>query len=105
MVNGHEDSRHDGHDESQDSIMYWLIQIDPVAPNIGDADFALFGFECETDMAAVGGLPVTALPAMIATSSPPASRVEIGTCGTCLLRAERARAAAAAAGGACPAKN
>jgi hypothetical protein len=98
MVVEHEDGLHDGHDDDEASAMYWLIQIDPVAPNIGDATFAIYGANCEADLAAAGGLPA-APPARIAAVTRAAwPRTVVGTCGGC---ASRARAAAAGAPG-CP---
>ena len=95
MVVPHEDFVHDGHDASEASVMYWLIQIDPISPNIGDADFALFGTNCEDDIAAAGGLAASALPARIATTSRSSTVAAFGQCGTCLLRARTAAASSA----------
>ncbi len=96
MVFPHEDNAHSGHDASPDSVMYWLIQIDPISPNIGDADFALFGDNCELDIAAAGGLPASPAPAHVLPASRASAKVTLGQCGTCILRAQRAAAATAA---------
>lgn len=104
MVTPHEDASHAGHDVSSSSVMYWLIQISPVAPNIGDATFALYGANCEADLAAAGGLPASPSPVRVASTSVAPAQV-IGTCGTCLLRAQQEAAGAAPANAAetCPA--
>jgi hypothetical protein len=106
MVLPHEDTVHAGHDSSTASAMYWQIQIPPVSPNIGDATFALYGDNCELDIAAAGGLPASPKPVRIQSDALDPVMIPIGDCGTCLLAQQRAAAAAAqaAAGGAhaCP---
>lgn len=97
MVVPHEDLVHSGHDASDTSCMYWLIQLDPVSPNIGDPDFSLYGANCEDDLAAAGGLPASPVPVYFGMSPRASVVTTSGECGTCLLRAR-----AAAAAGACP---
>ena len=106
MVMQHEDTTHAGHDVSSASVMYWQIKIPFVSPNIGDPTFALFGNNCELDIAAAGGLPASPFPAHILPASLEPVMIPIGQCGTCLLAEQRAAAAAVAAGAggahACP---
>jgi len=95
MVVPHEDVVHSGHDASDTSCMYWLIQIDPVAPNIGDPDFSLYGANCEDDIAAAGGRAASPIPVRIGTASRASTVSTVGECGTCLLRARTAATSSA----------
>ncbi len=86
MVQPHEDPTNGAHDIEQSCIMYWLINVPLVSPNLGDAGFAQFDPQCLSDLEAAGGLgPV---PARIGTSSleDPSDRVHVGDCGCCLDR-------------------
>ncbi len=97
MVVSHEDRVHAGHDESDTSCMYWLIQIDPVSPNIGDPDFSLYGANCEKDIAAAGGLAASPFPARVRAATRSSTITTFGSCGTCRLAA-----GASTSSGACP---
>ncbi len=66
MLVDHRDEIHGYHDSDDASVMYWIVQVPNVAPNLGDADFAQFDVNSINDLAAFGGLgPV---PAFVATS-------------------------------------
>ncbi len=86
MVQPHEDAGNGAHDSDPSCIMYWLINVPTIAPNLGDADFAQFDGHCVADLESAGGLgPV---PARIGTArlGEPSPRVFVGTCGCCLPR-------------------
>lgn len=58
MVEDHEDSEHDAHDESDECVMYWAYEgtqiIDVLAARLGDSSPALtFDDACEADIAAI----------------------------------------------------
>jgi len=86
MVQPHEDAAHGAHDLEPSCIMYWLINVPLVSPNLGDADFAQFDPQCVSDLESAGGLGP--LPARIATQRLGASseRMAVGDCGCCLDR-------------------
>jgi hypothetical protein len=56
MVADHEDGQHRGHDASPSCVMYWAVNDGPLAPHLGDSDFARFDAECILDCQAFGGL-------------------------------------------------
>lgn len=82
MVVGHEDPDHEAHDADEDCVMYWLLQVPVVAPNLGDPDFAVFDARCAEDVEAFGGLPAP-LPLRVARGTPPGGYVTVGACPTC----------------------
>jgi hypothetical protein len=81
MVEDHEDPDHAAHDVASTCVMYWLLQVPVVAPNLGDPDFAVYDLPCATDIAAFGGLPVP-LPLRVRSTSP-GGHLTVGACPTC----------------------
>lgn len=86
MVQPHEDPSNRAHDIERSCIMYWLISVPLVSPNLGDPGFAQFDPQCLSDLEGAGGLGP--LPARIAAQSfgAPSERVFVGDCGCCLDR-------------------
>lgn len=66
MLVDHRDEIHGYHDIDDNSVMYWIVQVPNVAPNLGDPDFAPFDANSVNDLAAFGGLGP--LPGVVATS-------------------------------------
>lgn len=81
MVVEHEDPSHPAHDEDEGCVMFWLLQVPLLSPNLGDPDFARFDARCELDTAAFGGLPAPAT--LRAASRPSGGHVVVGECPGC----------------------
>lgn len=102
LVNGtvpmqvnHEDAHHEAHDADPECVMFWIINVPQLAPNIGDDDFAPFDVHCVEDLEAFGGNG--ALPLFAPTSRTTPSLLErepVAVCPECAACAARARAKA-----------
>jgi hypothetical protein len=55
MATPHEDLGHPGHDVDDDSLMFWMLDLDPFGPDLGEPDFAQFNAACIADVQAFGG--------------------------------------------------
>lgn len=89
MLVDHRDELHGYHDADEASVMYWIIQVPNVAPNLGDADFAQFDANSVADLAAFGGLGP--LPAFVRTAAPAAAWIGLEPVATCPNCAHRRR--------------
>lgn len=89
MLVDHRDDMHGFHDVDPDSVMYWIVTVPQVAPNIGDPSFAQFDPNSIDDLAAFGGLG--AVPARVAAGMlvDPFERVPVGRCVHCERHARR----------------
>jgi hypothetical protein len=56
MVTPHEDEGHPGHDVDPGCVMFWAVNDGPLAPHLGQSNFATFNVECVLDVQAFGGL-------------------------------------------------
>jgi hypothetical protein len=81
MVSPHRDPSHGPHDASKSCVMYYLIQVPPVFPNLGDPDFMTFDSHCIDDLHAFGGLGPPPAPARVGTlTSDGYEPVVVGVC-------------------------
>jgi hypothetical protein len=55
MATPHEDPFHPGHDADPNSLMFWILDLDPLGPDLGDPGFAQFSAACIADLQAFGG--------------------------------------------------
>jgi hypothetical protein len=81
MVVEHEDRSHPAHDADEACVMFWLLQVPMLSPNLGDPDFARFDARCELDTAAFGGLPAPVT--LRASARPSGGHVVVGVCPGC----------------------
>ncbi|MBL9087053.1 MAG: hypothetical protein JNM10_07895 [Planctomycetia bacterium] len=83
MLVDHRDELHGYHDVDEASVMYWIVSVPNVAPNLGDPDFAQFDANSVADLEAFGGLGP--LPAFVGTPrvTSPDDLFPVATCRTC----------------------
>ena len=70
MLVDHQDRTHGSHDSHQTSIMYWLVKVPEVTPNLGDPSFAVFDALSIADLQAFGGLGPSTLGAGLPGPAP-----------------------------------
>lgn len=93
MVRPHEEPTHRYHDGDPSCVMYFVINVPFVAPDLGDPDFMQFDPKCVEDLEAFGGLgpvPATVLARTLSATDwgPP---IAGGICPCELCRPKRAK--------------
>ncbi len=86
MLVDHRDELHGYHDSDEASVMYWIVSVPNVAPNLGDPDFAQFDANSVADLEAFGGLgPIPAFVGVPRMTSPD-DLFPVATCPLCRHR-------------------